>query len=46
MPLTKIPQHFKKFGEVLPQEFKEKARQMRFLSGRGFDGEVIRSVVG
>ncbi len=36
----------KKFGETLPQVYKEKARQMRFLYGRGFDSEVIRAVVG
>lgn len=39
-------QRIKKFGELLPQEYKEKARQMRFLYGRGFDSEVIRAVVG
>ena len=32
----------KKFGEDVPVEFKEKARQMRFLEYRGFTGEQIR----
>ncbi len=31
----------KKFGAHLPDDFKEKARQMRFLQYRGFDGEQI-----
>ncbi len=35
-------QREKKFGENKPVNFKEKARQMRFLFGRGFDSEVIR----
>ena len=39
-------QREKKFGLKKPEDFKEKARQMRFLSGRGFDSEVIRSTVG
>ncbi len=33
----------KKFGEPLPQEFKEQARQARFLQSRGFTTEQIRS---
>jgi len=36
----------KKFGEDLPEEFKEKARQMRFLEYRGFTGEQIRVALG
>ncbi len=36
----------KKFGEVVPEEFKEKARQMRFLEYRGFTGEQIRAALG
>lgn len=40
-----IEQRIKKFGEELPKEYKDKARQMRFLSGRGFDSETIRSIV-
>ena len=35
-------QREKKFGLQIPDDFKEKARQMRFLSGRGFDGDSIR----
>jgi regulatory protein len=38
-------QREKKFGENRPVDFKEKARQMRFLSGRGFSAEIIRAVV-
>ena len=37
----------KKFGKVgLATEPKERARQARFLAGRGFGAEVIRRVVG
>lgn len=36
----------KRFGAVgLPQDEKEKARQIRFLAGRGFDHETIRKVL-
>ncbi len=38
-------QRKKKFGKNKPVDFKEKARQMRFLSSRGFGAEVIRAVV-
>jgi len=38
-------QRVKKFGELIPQDYKEKARQMRFLSTRGFDSEIIRSIL-
>ena len=34
----------KKFG-VLPQDAAQRAKQARFLAGRGFGGEVIRSVL-
>ena len=34
----------KKFGQP-PQDSAERARQMRFLAGRGFGGAVIRQVV-
>ncbi len=34
----------RRFGEVAV-DAKERARQMRFLAGRGFDGEIIRRVV-
>ena len=39
-------QREKRFGKTKPVDFKEKARQMRFLSGRGFDSEVIKTIVG
>jgi regulatory protein len=32
----------RKFGEELPTEFKEKARQMRFLQSRGFEMQHIQ----
>jgi regulatory protein len=35
----------RKFGEAVPVDFKEKARQMRFLQYRGFEQAHIRSVV-
>lgn len=35
----------RKFGEAQPKEYKEKARQMRFLEYRGFTGEQIRIAV-
>ena len=34
----------KKFG-VLPQGAAERGRQMRFLAGRGFSAEAVRSVL-
>ncbi len=33
----------KKFGEAAPDDFKEKARQMRFLQYRGFEQDHIQS---
>ena len=36
----------RKFGTELPREFKEKARQMRFLQYRGFEQEQITAAVG
>jgi regulatory protein len=36
----------RKFGEVVPAEFKEKARQMRFLEYRGFTSEQISAAMG
>jgi len=36
----------KKFGAEIPADFKEKARQMRFLEYRGFSGAHIRSAIG
>ena len=35
----------KKFGARTPAEFKEKARQMRFLQYRGFEPDQVRSAV-
>jgi regulatory protein len=35
----------KKFAQP-PQDAAERARQMRFLAGRGFPAEVVRRVVG
>jgi regulatory protein len=35
----------KKFGVELPADFKEKARQMRFLQSRGFEPEHIQAAV-
>ncbi len=36
----------KKFGAETPAEFKEKARQMRFLQNRGFEPDQIQAAVG
>jgi regulatory protein len=36
----------RKFGRDLPREFKEKARQMRFLQYRGFEPDHIQAAVG
>ncbi|MDR9435860.1 MAG: regulatory protein RecX [Thiohalophilus sp.] len=35
----------RKFGAALPGEYREKARQMRFLQQRGFTTEQIQNVV-
>ena len=35
----------KKFGAGKPRDFKEKARQMRFLQSRGFDTDQIQAAV-
>ena len=35
----------KKFGDALPQDYKERARQMRFLQYRGFDYEHIDAAI-
>lgn len=32
----------KKFGQIIPQDAKEKARQIRFLTGRGFSQAAIQ----
>ena len=36
----------KKFGSAAPADFKEKARQMRFLQYRGFEQDHIQAAVG
>jgi regulatory protein len=36
-------QRVKKFGDAAPSDFKEKARQMRFLQYRGFEQDHIQS---
>ena len=36
----------RKFGSGMPGEWKERARQMRFLEYRGFTGEQIRAALG
>ena len=35
----------KRFGPGLPEEYRERARQARFLEGRGFSAEQIRTVL-
>ena len=35
----------KKFGEALPTDQKEKARQLRFLQYRGFDGQTCQKAL-
>lgn len=37
-------QREKKFGEEIPVDFKERARQSRFLAGRGFSIDTINAV--
>lgn len=39
-------QRIKKFGGAVPSDFKEKARQMRFLQYRGFEQDHIRTALG
>lgn len=36
----------KKFGAAEPADFKEKARQMRFLQYRGFEPDQVQAAVG
>jgi regulatory protein len=38
-------QRTRKFGAALPADFKEKARQMRFLQYRGFEPDDVRAAV-
>lgn len=35
----------KKFGEAMPQDYNERAKQMRFLQYRGFAGEKILELI-
>ena len=35
----------KKFGRAQPQDFRDKARQMRFLQYRGFESDHVRAAV-
>ena len=37
-------QREKRFGREIPKDFKERARQSRFLAGRGFSGDIISRV--
>ena len=39
-------QHRKKFGNRTPGSYNERAKQARFLLGRGFPNEIIWRVVG
>ncbi len=36
----------KRFGPVSPKEYRERARQMKFLHYRGFTAEQIRGAMG
>jgi regulatory protein len=36
----------RRFGDEIPKDFKERARQKRFLQGRGFTHEQIRAALG
>jgi len=40
-----IDVRLKKFGRQQPADFKDKARQMRFLQSRGFDSDQIQTAV-
>jgi regulatory protein len=37
--------HRKKFGEKIPNELHEQAKQMRYLYQKGFDSELIRKII-
>ncbi len=39
-----IEQREKKFGRAIPADYKERARQSRFLAGRGFYMDTIKAV--
>jgi len=38
-------EHRRRFGDVRPADFKERARRARFLQGRGFPVEVVSAVL-
>lgn len=40
-----VEQMEKKFGTTKSVDFKEKSKRMRFLSSRGFSGEIIHTIV-
>lgn len=40
-----VEQMKKKFGTTKSVDFKEKSKRMRFLSSRGFSGEIIHTIV-
>ena len=44
IPITALLQRNKRFGAGLPEDARERARQMRFLQQRGFTGDQIRAV--
>ncbi len=37
-------QREKRFGREIPKDFKERARQSRFLIGKGFSGDILNAV--
>ena len=39
-----VEQKEKKFGTIIPKDFKEKMKQMRFLVNRGFDTYIIHQI--
>ena len=39
-------ERYKRFGQAFPDDYRERARQMRFLQQRGFTGDQIRAVFG
>lgn len=38
--------HFKRFGDPLPEDFEERAKQARFLQSRGFTSDQIWKLIG
>jgi len=45
-PVTARAVRRKRFGAAPPSDFRERARQARFLEYRGFDGDQIRAALG